>query len=50
MNIGQASKATGVTAKMIRYYDEIDLVRPASLTPPRLSALRFRMRGPSRDC
>lgn len=32
MNIGQASKATGVTAKMIRYYDEIDLVRPASRT------------------
>jgi Cu(I)-responsive transcriptional regulator len=32
MNIGQASKASGVTAKMIRYYDEIDLVRPASRT------------------
>ena len=32
MNIGQASKATGVTAKMIRYYDEIGLVRPASRT------------------
>ncbi|MFN3522896.1 MAG: Cu(I)-responsive transcriptional regulator [Phenylobacterium sp.] len=29
MNIGQAAAATGVTAKMIRYYDEIGLVRPA---------------------
>lgn len=32
MNIGQASKASGVSAKMIRYYDEIGLVRPASRT------------------
>lgn len=32
MNIGQASKASGVTAKMIRYYDEIGLVQPASRT------------------
>lgn len=32
MNIGQASKASGVTAKMIRYYDEIGLVRPSSRT------------------
>ncbi len=32
MNIGKASKATGVSAKMIRYYDEIGLVRPASRT------------------
>lgn len=30
MNIGQAAAATGVSAKMIRYYDEIGLVRPAS--------------------
>ncbi len=30
MNIGQASKASGVSTKMIRYYDEIGLVRPAS--------------------
>ncbi len=28
MTIGQAAKASGVSAKMIRYYDEIDLVRP----------------------
>jgi MerR family transcriptional regulator, copper efflux regulator len=32
MNIGQASATSGVTAKMIRYYDEIGLVRPASRT------------------
>ena len=32
MNFGQASKASGVSTKMIRYYDEIGLVRPASRT------------------
>lgn len=32
MNIGQASKASGVTTKMIRYYHEIGLVQPASRT------------------
>lgn len=32
MNIGQASKASGVSTKMIRYYDEIGLVRPVSRT------------------
>jgi Cu(I)-responsive transcriptional regulator len=32
MNIGQASRASGVSTKMIRYYDEIGLVRPASRT------------------
>ena len=32
MNIGQASKASGVSTKMSRYYDEIGLVRPASRT------------------
>lgn len=32
MNIGQASQASGVSTKMIRYYDEIGLVRPASRT------------------
>ena len=32
MNIGQASKASGVSTKMIRYYDEIGLVQPASRT------------------
>jgi MerR family transcriptional regulator, copper efflux regulator len=32
MNIGQAARAAGVSAKMIRYYDEIGLVRPAGRT------------------
>jgi Cu(I)-responsive transcriptional regulator len=32
MNIGQAARASGVTAKMIRYYDEIGLVRPQART------------------
>jgi MerR family copper efflux transcriptional regulator len=32
MNIGQASKATGVSAKMIRYYESIGLVPAAGRT------------------
>ncbi|NYT57755.1 Cu(I)-responsive transcriptional regulator [Alcaligenaceae bacterium] len=32
MNIGEASKATGVSAKMIRYYEETGLVPPAQRT------------------
>ncbi|MDP3494567.1 MAG: Cu(I)-responsive transcriptional regulator [Hyphomonadaceae bacterium] len=55
MNIGQASKATGVSAKMIRYYDEIGLVRPASRTDANyreydhreINELRFIKRGRS---
>lgn len=55
MNIGQASKASGVTAKMIRYYDQIGLVQPASRTESnyreyderQINELRFIKRGRS---
>lgn len=32
MNIGQAAKASGVSAKMIRHYEEIDLIPGAQRT------------------
>jgi len=32
MNIGEASKASGVTAKMIRYYESIDLIKAGKRT------------------
>ena len=32
MNIGQASNASGVSSKMIRYYEQIGLIRPAHRT------------------
>ncbi|HWV20358.1 MAG TPA: Cu(I)-responsive transcriptional regulator [Devosia sp.] len=32
MNIGQAADASGVSAKMIRYYEQIGLIRPPSRT------------------
>ena len=49
MNIGQASDATGVSAKMIRYYEETGLIRPAARSPsgyrvyadPDIQTLRF---------
>jgi MerR family gold-responsive transcriptional activator of gol and ges genes len=55
MNIGEASKASGVSAKMIRYYEEIALIPPAqrsesgyrAYTPNDVHRLRFVRR--SRD-
>ena len=32
MNIGKASLSTGVSAKMIRYYESVDLIRPSERT------------------
>ena len=32
MNIGEAASVTGVSAKMIRYYEEIGLIRPPHRT------------------
>lgn len=32
MNIGQAANASGVSAKMIRHYEEVGLVRPPKRT------------------
>lgn len=32
MNIGEASKASGVSTKMIRYYEQIKLISPAHRT------------------
>jgi MerR family copper efflux transcriptional regulator len=49
MNIGQAAKASGVSAKMIRYYETIGLIAPAEravsgyrvYTADEVSTLRF---------
>jgi MerR family copper efflux transcriptional regulator len=49
MNIGQAAAESGVTAKMIRYYESIDLIKQSRRTdagyrvygPDDLHALRF---------
>ena len=34
MNIGDVAKATGISAKMIRYYEETGLIRAALRTYP----------------
>jgi MerR family gold-responsive transcriptional activator of gol and ges genes len=53
MNIGQASGESGVSAKMIRYYESVGLIRPASrtgsnyreFTNAEVNELRFIRRG-----
>ncbi|SMQ60661.1 transcriptional regulator, MerR family [Devosia lucknowensis] len=41
MNIGEASRSSGVSAKMIRYYEQIGLI-----TPPLRTDSNYRVYGP----
>lgn len=55
MNIGEASKASGVSAKMIRYYEQIGLIHPTArsdnnyrlYSPDDVHVLRFIRRARS---
>ena len=47
MNIGEAAKTTGISAKMIRYYEETGLIRPALRTYSGYRVYSDRDRGTS---